>query len=171
MRASKLGPPGKAPFLGKRPTWEPMEAKSGPVEVMTLPTSLRRDIPENYSGQGKDQDAEDVNAARVASGEEKEMEGSGEGSNFPDGFGLKANKTSLSQTEAATVAEHTTLFHWQLVPRPPPHLQTQQRRPGERSSTSTGPLTTSPLLLHEEEKAVQIQVSLLYLQRTAKKPA
>ncbi|XP_033936269.1 neurocan core protein isoform X2 [Pseudochaenichthys georgianus] len=118
MHASKLGPPGKAPFLGKRPTWEPMEAKSGPVEVMTLPTSLRRNIPENYSGQGKDQDAEDVNAARVASGEEKEMEGSGEGSNFPDGFGLKANKTSLSQTEAATVAEHTTLFRWQLVPQP-----------------------------------------------------
>ncbi|KAK1896485.1 Neurocan core protein [Dissostichus eleginoides] len=118
MRASKLGPPGKGPFLGKRPTWEPMEAKSGPVEVMTLPTSLRRDIPENYSGQGKDQDGEDVNAARVASGEEKEMEGSGEGSNFPDGFGLKANKSSLSQTEAVTVAEHTTLSHWQLVPQP-----------------------------------------------------
>ncbi|KAK5870036.1 hypothetical protein PBY51_024700 [Eleginops maclovinus] len=118
MRASKLGPPGKAPFLGKRPTWEPMEAKSGPLEVMTLPSSLRRDLPENYSGQGKDQDGEDVNAARAASGEEKETEGSSEGSNFPEGFTLNANKSSLSHTEGVSVAEHTTLSLWQLVQQP-----------------------------------------------------
>ncbi|XP_037624798.1 neurocan core protein isoform X2 [Sebastes umbrosus] len=127
MRGSKLGPPGNVAYVGKRPTWEPMEAKAGPLEVMTLPTSLRQDNPENYSGQGRDQDGEDVNspsAARAASGEEKEIEGSSEGSNFPGGFGLKANspeaKSSLSQspTELVTVAEHTTLSQWQLVQQP-----------------------------------------------------
>lgn len=54
-----------------------MEAKAGPLEVMTLPPSLRQDNPDNYSGQGKDQDGEDANspsAASTASGEEKEME-------------------------------------------------------------------------------------------------
>ncbi|KAG8003561.1 Neurocan core protein [Nibea albiflora] len=139
MRGSKLSPPGNVAYVGKRPTWEPMEAKSGPLEVMTLPTSLRQENPENYSGQGRDQDGEDANAqsaARTGSGEEREMEGSSDGSNFP-GFGLKANvdssgvnlsaktESSLSenQTELVTVAEHTTLSQWQLVEQPttPPH--------------------------------------------------
>ncbi|TMS19972.1 Neurocan core protein, partial [Larimichthys crocea] len=135
MRGSKLGPPGNVAYVGKRPTWEPMEAKSGPLEVMTLPTSLRQENPENYSGQGRDQDGEDANAqsaARTGSGEEREMEGSSDGSNFP-GFGLKANvdssgvhlsaKTESSLSENQTVAEHTTLSQWQLVQQPttPPH--------------------------------------------------
>lgn len=133
MRGSKLGPPGNVAYVGKRPTWEPMEAKAGPLEVMTLPTSLRQDNPENYSGQGRDQDGEDANAlsaARAASGEEREIEGSSEGSNFPGGFGLKAGSSGVklspetesslshSQTEPVTVSEHTTLSQWQLVEQP-----------------------------------------------------
>lgn len=136
MRGSKLGPPGNAAYVGKRPTWEPMEAKAGPLEVMTLPNSLRQDNPENYSGQGRDQDGEDANAppaARTASGEERETEGSGEGSNFPGGFGLKASSLGSSgvklspetesshrqsQAELVTVAEHTTLSQWRLVEQP-----------------------------------------------------
>ncbi|XP_026161425.1 neurocan core protein [Mastacembelus armatus] len=130
-RSSKLGPPGKVAYEGKRPTWEPMEAKAGPLGVMTLPNSLRQDNPENYSGEGKDLDGEDSNtssAVRTASGERREVEGSGEGSNFPGGFGVKFNnldsssvkpspktKSSLNQSELVTVAEHTTLSHWQLV--------------------------------------------------------
>uniref|UniRef100_A0A8C2WGZ1 Neurocan n=1 Tax=Cyclopterus lumpus TaxID=8103 RepID=A0A8C2WGZ1_CYCLU len=98
------------------------------TEVMTLPTALRQDNPENYSGQGKDQEGEDANSpsdARTASGEEKETEGSSDGSNFPGGFGVNAEsspgtKSSLgqSQTELVTVAEHTTLSRWQLVRQP-----------------------------------------------------
>uniref|UniRef100_A0A3Q3N703 Neurocan core protein n=1 Tax=Mastacembelus armatus TaxID=205130 RepID=A0A3Q3N703_9TELE len=102
-----------------------------PLGVMTLPNSLRQDNPENYSGEGKDLDGEDSNtssAVRTASGERREVEGSGEGSNFPGGFGVKFNnldsssvkpspktKSSLNQSELVTVAEHTTLSHWQLV--------------------------------------------------------
>ncbi|XP_039983784.1 neurocan core protein isoform X2 [Xiphias gladius] len=134
MRGSKLGPPGHVAYVGKRPTWEPMEAKAGPLEVMTLPTSLRQDNLENYSGEGKDQDREDAttpSGARTALEEEREIEGSGEGSNFPDGFGMKVNnlessgvkpspetESSLSQSELVTVAEHTTLSQWQLVEQP-----------------------------------------------------
>uniref|UniRef100_A0A8C4FFZ2 Neurocan core protein n=1 Tax=Dicentrarchus labrax TaxID=13489 RepID=A0A8C4FFZ2_DICLA len=108
MRGSKLGPPGNVAY----------------------------DNPENYSGQGRDQDGEEANtpsAARSASGEEREIEGSAEGSNFPGGFGLKASNVdssgvklspetesslSQSQTELVTVAEHTTLSQWQLVDQP-----------------------------------------------------
>ncbi|XP_071343551.1 neurocan core protein isoform X2 [Trachinotus anak] len=135
MRSSKLGSPGSVAYVGKRPTWEPMEAKAGPLEVMTLPTFLRQDNPENYSGEGKDQDREDAtttpSATRATPGEEKEIEGSGEGSNFPGGFGVKVNtlnsgkvkvsaetESSLSQSELVTVAEHTTLSQWQLVEQP-----------------------------------------------------
>ncbi|XP_041648236.1 neurocan core protein-like [Cheilinus undulatus] len=133
---SKLGPPGNVAYVGKRPTWEPMEAKAGPLEVMTLPSSLRQDNLENFSGQGRDQDGDDANtpaASRTASGEEREVEGSGEGSNFPAGFGLKANNMGISgvklspgtetshgqtQTELLTMAEHTTLSNWQLYQQP-----------------------------------------------------
>ncbi|KAM6938381.1 neurocan core protein [Lycodopsis pacificus] len=128
MRGSKPGPPGNVPYVGKRPTWGPMEAKAGPLEVMTLPTSLRQDNPENYSGQGKDQEGEDANppsAASAASGEEKEMEGSSDGSSFPGGFALKAKSSpetksplGQSQTELVTAGELTTLSRWQLVQQP-----------------------------------------------------
>ncbi|KAM7410215.1 hypothetical protein PAMA_001591 [Pampus argenteus] len=136
MRGSKLGPPGNVAYVGKRPTWEPMEAKSGPLGVMTLPTSLRQDNPENYSGEGRDQDREEAytpSAAKIVSGEEREIEGSGEGSNFPGGFGVNVNTNNLpiskvsletesslsqGQSELVTVAEHTTLSQWQLVEQP-----------------------------------------------------
>lgn len=129
-----------------------MEAKAGPLEMMTLPTSLRQDNPEHYSGQGRDQDGEDANtpsATRTASGEEREIEGSSEGSNFPGGFGLKASnvdssgvelspetKSSLSQsqTELVTVAEHTTLSQWQLVEQPTtPSQGSQEPDPAEEA--------------------------------------
>uniref|UniRef100_A0A4W6DAV1 Neurocan n=1 Tax=Lates calcarifer TaxID=8187 RepID=A0A4W6DAV1_LATCA len=134
MRSSKLGPPGNVGYVGKRPTWEPMEAKAGPLEVMTLPTSFHQDNPENYSGEGKDQDGEDTatpSAAKSTSGEEREIEASGEGSNLPGGFGVRVNNldssgikaspetvSSLSQSELVTLAEHTTLSQWQLVEQP-----------------------------------------------------
>lgn len=128
MHGSKLGSP-----VGKRPTWEPMEAKAGPLEVMTLPTSLRQDNPDNYSGEGKDQDREDSNtptAARAASGEEKEVEGSSEGSNYPGELVVQVNnvdsssakpesESAFSQSELVTVAELTThQSQWQLVEQP-----------------------------------------------------
>ncbi|XP_069006236.1 neurocan core protein [Embiotoca jacksoni] len=134
MRSPKLGPSGNVAYVGKHPSWEPMEAKAGPLEVMTLPTFLQQDNTENYSGEGKDQDGEGTNtqAARSISGEEKEVEGSGgEGNNFPGGFGLKMNNlagssvklspetgSSRSQSDFVTVTEHTTLSHWQLVEQP-----------------------------------------------------
>lgn len=137
MHGSKLGLPGNMAYVGKRPTWAPMEAKAGPLEVMTLPTSLRQDTPENYSGEGKEQDGEDVTRASSVTtsspGEEKGMEGSGEGNNYPGGFGKVNNldrsdvgdvKSSLGAF--ATVAGHTTLSHWQLVKQPttpPQHFQ------------------------------------------------
>ncbi|XP_029988809.1 neurocan core protein [Sphaeramia orbicularis] len=135
MRNSKRGPPGNAADVGKRPTWKPMEAKAGPLEMMTLPTSRRQDNPENYSGEGKDQEEEGANAPPPASGEERDIEGSGEGRNFPGGFGFKVSTDNLArsgvklspetetsasegQSEQMTVAEHTTLSQWQLVEQP-----------------------------------------------------
>lgn len=102
--------------------------------MMTLPTSLRQESPENYSGQGRDQDGDDSSnpsATPAASGEEREMEGSSEGGTFPGRFRLKPTNMdnsgvklspetnfSITQTEAVTVAEHTTLLQWQLVEQP-----------------------------------------------------
>uniref|UniRef100_A0A3Q1EEE4 Neurocan core protein n=1 Tax=Acanthochromis polyacanthus TaxID=80966 RepID=A0A3Q1EEE4_9TELE len=141
MRGPKQGPPGNVAYVGKHPTWEPLEAKSGPLEVMTLPTSLRQDNLENYSGEGKDPDAEGATtaAARSGSGEEKEVEGSGEGGNFPGGFAVKVNnvassgaklstesETSLSRSDFVTVAELTTLSQWQLVEQPTTPPQSSQ---------------------------------------------
>ncbi|XP_029003995.1 neurocan core protein isoform X2 [Betta splendens] len=128
MHGSRVGSP-----VGNRPTWEPMEAKAGPLEVMTLPTSFRQDNLENYSGEGKDQDREDGNApsaARAASGEEKEVEGSSEGSNYPGGIVVQVSSSAkpesepaFSQSEPVSVAELTThQSRWQLVQQstPPP---------------------------------------------------
>lgn len=128
MRASKLGPPGNVGYAGKRPTWEPMEAKAAPLEVMTLSTSRHQENPENYSGEGKDQEEEAANApsaGRAMSEEERDAEGSAKEDSFPERFGLKVNKSfepesSLSEdhNQVVTVAEHTTLSHWQLVEEP-----------------------------------------------------
>ncbi|XP_074525215.1 neurocan core protein-like [Halichoeres trimaculatus] len=131
---SKQNPP--VAYVGKYSTKEPLEIKAGPLEVMTLPTSLRQDNPGYYSGQERDQDRDDAStpsAARTTSGEEREMDGSGEESNLPAGFGFKvidfdssgvkvSPKTeaspSQSQPEFVTVAEHTTLSYWQLFEQP-----------------------------------------------------
>ncbi|KAM9385282.1 neurocan core protein [Pholidichthys leucotaenia] len=127
MHVTKHGHPGNVAYVGKDSTWEPLEAKAGPLEVMTLPTSFRQDNPENYSGEGKDQDAENSNsqAARtVSEEEEKEMQGSGEGGNFPAGFAMKVSGLADSDVKPSpdrnvvTVAEHTTLSLWQLVEQP-----------------------------------------------------
>ncbi|XP_030583114.1 neurocan core protein [Archocentrus centrarchus] len=156
MRIPKLGLPGNVAYVGKHPTWEPMEAKAGPLEVMTLATSLQQDYTDNYSGEGKDQDTENGNTptARSASGEEKEIEGSGEGSNLQGGFGMKVNnlessgiklipepKSPLNLSDFATVAERTTLSQWQLVEQP----------------------TTPPQGSQETEKAEQARGEILYI--------
>ncbi|XP_035502673.2 neurocan core protein isoform X2 [Scophthalmus maximus] len=143
MHRTKLGPHGNMAYVVKRPTWEPMEAKAGPLEVMTIPSSLRQDSLENYSGEGKDRDKDDAtaqSAGRTVSGEEREVEGSGEGSKFPGEFGVKINnldgngvklspetESSLSQSEPVTVAEHTTLSQWQLVEQPTTSAQGSQK--------------------------------------------
>ncbi|CAJ1060220.1 neurocan core protein [Xyrichtys novacula] len=144
---SKLGTPGNMAYMGKDSTWEPMEAKAGPLEIMTLPTSLGQDNLDMFSGQGKDQDGDDANspsATKNASGEDKEMEGSSEGSNSHAGFGIKMNnfnssgnelspetksRPTQSQTELMTVAMQTTLSHWQLVKQPttPPDIAEEAR--------------------------------------------
>lgn len=93
---------------------------------MTLPSSLHRGNPDNFSGQGKEQEVDDAvtpSAGRVASGEDREVEGSGEGSNFPGGIGLKVQlptgPTSLlthnKEAELVTVAEQGPLSQWQLM--------------------------------------------------------
>lgn len=125
IQRSKLSHPDTVAYVGKRPTWEPMEAKGGPVEVMTLPSSLRHGNPDNFSGQGKEPEVDDAitpSAGRAASGEEREVEGSGEGSNFPGGIGLKVQLStgptsalSQSKAELVTVAEQVPLSQWQLV--------------------------------------------------------
>lgn len=102
-----------------------MEAKGGPVEVMTLPSSLRHGNPDNFSGQGKEPEVDDTitpPAGRAAFGEDREVEGSSEGSNFPGVIGLKVQlptgqTSSLSQSKAelVTVAEQVPLSQWQLV--------------------------------------------------------
>ncbi|XP_029938569.1 neurocan core protein [Salarias fasciatus] len=141
MRGPKLSTSGNLAYAGKHATWEPMEAKAGSLEVMTLPTSLRQDIPENYSGEDKDQDIEGANppSTRGASGEEKDTEGSAEGNNFPAESGLKLTKEDssdvkqsheseslLRQSDFVTVAEHTTLSQWQLVEQPTTPTQGSQ---------------------------------------------
>lgn len=162
MRIPKLGLPKNVGYVGKKPTWEPMEAKAGPIEMMTLPTFLRQDYTDNYSGEGKEQDTENVNTptARSASGEEKVIEGSGEGSNVADGFGVKDNnldssgikvitesKSSLSHSDFATVTERTTLSHWQLVEQP----------------------TTPPQVSQETESAEEARGKIFYIHRPTDK--
>lgn len=162
MRIPKLGLPKNVGYVGKKPTWEPMEAKAGPIEMMTLPTFLRQDYTDNYSGEGKEQDTENANTptARSASGEEKVIEGSGEGSNVPDGFGMKDNnldssgikvitesKSSLSQSDFATVTERTTLSHWQLVEQP----------------------TTPPQVSQETESTEEARGEIFYIHRPTDK--
>ncbi|XP_055077328.1 versican core protein [Periophthalmus magnuspinnatus] len=122
MRTSKLGPPGNMGYVGKRqPHWEPMEAKAAPLEIMTMPISRRHDNPENYSGEGKEEEEEGAN--RAPSEEESDTEGSAREDVLAEMFELKGNESlesdlSEDMNDVVTVAEHTTLSRWQLVEQP-----------------------------------------------------
>ncbi|RVE73858.1 hypothetical protein OJAV_G00035670 [Oryzias javanicus] len=122
-------------------SWQPLEAKAGSLEVMTMPTSLQQDNLENYSGEGKDEDTSEVRSSAV-SGEEKGLDGSGDGSNSSDGFEMtfkhqKSHYTqlgpvtdsilNLSDADVVTVSEHTSLSQWQLSEHPtkPPQRSTE----------------------------------------------
>ncbi|XP_077462756.1 neurocan core protein isoform X2 [Stigmatopora argus] len=112
----KLGFPRN---VGRRRTWEPQEAKSGPLEMITLSV-------ENYSGEGKDQNEnEEEPTALSEMYQKKEIEGSGEGHSFAPDFlntvpSSPESESSLSptQSELVTVAEHTTSSRWQIVAQP-----------------------------------------------------
>ncbi|KAM4574865.1 neurocan core protein isoform 2-T2 [Fundulus diaphanus] len=131
----KHGLPEDVAYLAEQESWEPREAKAGPLELMTLPNSLHQETLENYSGEGKDQDLEGAGTltdqGRVVSGEDKDMEGSGNGSSSLAGFEIQVNtlashgvklsptpKDSPKPSTYATVDEHTTLSQWLLVNQP-----------------------------------------------------
>lgn len=143
--------------MSKRPTWKPLEAKAAALEMMTLPP--RQNNPENYSGQGRDQDGEEANsptATTSVSGEEGDIEGSSDGGGFPGGFEQNAGHkvgtgirltpvTSASQrlTEMVTLAEHTSLSQWQTMEQP----------------------TTQPQSPKEEDSAEEARGEILYIHR------
>ncbi|XP_014890299.1 neurocan core protein [Poecilia latipinna] len=129
----KRGRPANMAYLDEQESWEPKESKAGPVELMSLPDSLHQENPENYSGEGKDQDLEGASSdkGRAVSGEEKDVEGSGNGSSFPAGFEMKVNtlasigvklsptpKASPKPSSLLAVGEYTTLSQWLLVNQP-----------------------------------------------------
>lgn len=135
-----------------------MEAKAAALDMITLHTSPQQNNPENYSGQGRDQDGEEANsptATRPVSGEEGQIEGSSEGGGFPDGFEQAGNEgsngakvtpvtsASQSQTEMVSLAEHTSLSQWQML---------------EQS-------TTQPQSSKEEEPAEEARGEILYIHR------
>ncbi|XP_068599604.1 neurocan core protein [Brachionichthys hirsutus] len=139
-RDSKLGHPVTVESVEKHPTWVPMEAKASPLEVMILPSSLQQDNLENYSGHGKDQEGEGANTpseATTASGEEREMDGSGEGTIFDGLFGLKARHMDRNT--------HTTLSQLQVVKQP----------------------TTPPQGSHQPDTAAEARGEILYIHRPA----
>lgn len=144
--------------MNKRPTWKPLEAKAAAFETITLPTSPQRNNPENYSGQGRDQDGAEANsptATRPVSGEQEEIEGSSEGGGFPDVLGHEPHEGSNSvkvtpvtsashtQTEVVTLAEDTSLSQWQTL---------------EQS-------TTRSQSSKEEETAEEARGEILYIHR------
>lgn len=145
-------------YLDEQESWEPKESKAGPLELMTLPDSLHQENLENYSGEGKDQDLEGAltDKGRAVSGEEKDVEGSGNGSSFPAGFEVKVNtlssigvklsptsKVSPKPSSFVTVGEHTTLSQWLLVNQP----------------------TTSPQGAKESDTAEEAKEEILYVHR------
>lgn len=135
--------------MSKGPTWKPLEAKAAALEMITLPTSLQQNNPENYSGQGRDQDGEEANsptATRPVSGEEGELEGSSEGEGFAVGFehvgkersnNVKVTPVTLvsqSQTEMVTLAEQTSLSQWQTLEQATTLLQSsKEEEPAEEA--------------------------------------
>ncbi|XP_037105917.1 neurocan core protein [Syngnathus acus] len=116
--------------VGQSRTWETLEAKSGPLETITLPDSFRQD----YSGEGRDQDEDEAQTTGID--QKKELEGSSDGNNFPGDFVNTVpsrDDNSNSESELVTVAELTTSSHWQLVAQPTTtsSLQTAEEARGE----------------------------------------
>ncbi|XP_019752826.1 neurocan core protein isoform X1 [Hippocampus comes] len=107
-------------------TWDPLEAKSGLLEIITLPDSFRQDTVENYSGEGRDQVGDEAQTtSATVTDHTKEVEGSSEGNSFLSNFANTVpsspeSEPSLhqSQSELVTVAELTTSSRWQLVAQP-----------------------------------------------------
>ncbi|CAL8308537.1 unnamed protein product [Lota lota] len=153
MRSFKLGPPGHAS------TYPQMEAKSGPLEVKSLASSMRQDKPEDYySGDGS-QHAEEQGSPppppppppKDSTVEEKQTEASGEEGDPPGELDSKVESyTQDSGTVSldpnpepgrgeplSRVVEHTTLTAYQLVqqtsthPRDPTARGTEQEARGE----------------------------------------
>ncbi|XP_054909130.1 neurocan core protein isoform X2 [Poeciliopsis prolifica] len=160
----KRGRPANEAYLDEQESWEPKESKAGPLELMTLPDSLHQENLENYSGEGKDRDPEGAltDKGRAVSGEEKDVEGSGNGSSFPAGFEMTVNTRAssgvkLSPTSKAspkpnsfvTVGEHTTLSQWLLVNQP----------------------TASPQGATESDTAEEAKGEILYVHRPTGMPS
>ncbi|XP_061681937.1 neurocan core protein [Syngnathoides biaculeatus] len=112
-------------------TWEPLEAKSGSLEMITLPDSFQQDTLENYSGEGSHHDGDEAQTTtETGTDQKKEVEGSSEGNSFTGNFvnTVPSSDVNLSpesesslhqsQSEPVTVVEHTTLSRWQLVAQP-----------------------------------------------------
>ncbi|XP_053703948.1 neurocan core protein isoform X1 [Synchiropus splendidus] len=149
MRGSKHSPPKNVIFANKHSTWEPQEAKSAPLEERTIPSYLHQDHPENYSGEGREHDAE------TGFGEEKQIEGSSDGGHFLGDLKTN-NKVNSPISEAShypdqgglgTVAEHTTQSQWQLV----------------------DPANTLPQGRPVQETAEEARGEILYVHRPTKK--
>lgn len=153
MRASKLGPPGNMGYVGKQqPLWEPMEAKAAPLEIMTLPILRPHDNPENYSGEGKEEEEDGAN--RAPSEEERDTEGSAREDILAEMFDLKGNESSESDlsedmNDVVTVAEHTTFSHWQLVQQP----TTAPQGPPAEEAKGEILLVRRPIEQHRPESA------------------
>ncbi|XP_077440404.1 neurocan core protein [Vanacampus margaritifer] len=112
-------------------TWEPLEAKSGPLEMITLPDSFHQDTVENYSGEGRYQDGDEVQTtAATGTDQKEEVEGSSEGNSYHVDFAntVPSSEVELSpetdsslrqsQSELVTVAELSTSSRWQLMAQP-----------------------------------------------------
>ncbi|XP_061636287.1 neurocan core protein isoform X3 [Phyllopteryx taeniolatus] len=138
VKVRKAGPAWAIKSVGRfrggfprQRTWEPLEAKSGPLEMITLPDSFQQDTLENYSGEGSDHDGDEAQTTTATgTDKKKEVEGSSEGNSFTANFvntvpsrNVKLSPESesslhQSQSELVTVVEHTTLSRWQLVAQP-----------------------------------------------------
>lgn len=177
VRASKLGPPGNMGYVGKRqPHWEPMEAKAAPLEIMSLPISHQHDNPENYSGEGREEEEEGAN--RAPSEEERDTEGSAREDILAEMFELQGNESpesdlSEDMNDVVTVAEHTTLSYWQLVKQPtaapegPPSEEAKGeilfvRRPAEQHKQDSTPNSAfSPKNIKLTMKSAEVLTQVL----------
>ncbi|XP_011471889.1 neurocan core protein [Oryzias latipes] len=132
---SKQDSPRNVAHVVQESSWQPLEAKAGSLEVMTMANPLQQDNLENYSGEGKEQDSEGTDLSevrsRAVSEEDKGVDGSGEGNNSSEGFEITVKHQKNYYTkpgavtdsvfnlaDAVTGSEHTSLSQWQLVEHP-----------------------------------------------------